>query len=387
MCSIKKELVTINEIVGFTLPKLHRGKVWYVDFFAFDPVVGKMHRKKYMLGRYKSKKERDTVASILIHNLVEKLQAGWNPFVNAEKTRQYTDFSVVLSRYKGYIQKLRDNGSMKKKTFNDYSSRLKIFEVFLKETGTDIKYVYQFNEQLIIDFLDYIIYDKEASARTRNNYRTWLSTVGTWLKERMYIDKNPVENIHQMREDVKFRDPLTANDLYHLKNYLKKENPAFYLACMMEYYCFIRPDELRYIKIGDISIKDQTVYVHSEFAKNRKGQMVALNDRVLKLMIEQKVFSHPSQDYLFGHDMVPGSQQIYVNQFRVVWNKVRKKLSFPMSYQFYSLKDSGIRDLANAEGIVAARDQARHTDISVTNKYLKRQNVVNEETKHFKGEL
>lgn len=387
MCSVKKELVTINEIVGFTLPKLHKGRAWYVDFFAFDPVIGKMHRKKYMLGRYKSKRERDTVASILIHNLIEKLQAGWNPFVNAEKTRQYTDFALVLSRYKGYIQKLCDNGTMKKKTFTDYSSRLKVFEVYLKETGTEIKYVYQFNEQLVIDFLDYMIYDKEASARTRNNYRTWLSTVGTWLKERMYIDANPVENVHQMREDVKFRDPLSEKDLIHLKNYLKKENPSFYLACMMEYYCFIRPDELRYIKIGDISIKDQTVYVHSEFAKNRKGQMVALNDSLLKFMIELKIFNHPSQDYLFGHDLLPGPKQIYVNQFRVIWNKVRKKLSFPMSYQFYSLKDSGIRDLANAEGIVAARDQARHTDISVTNKYLKRQNIVNEETKHFKGEL
>lgn len=387
MCSLKKELVTKNEIVGFTLPKLHKGKSWYVDFFAFDPSISSMRRKKYMLDRYKSKRERETVAAILIHNLFEKLKAGWNPFVNAERTRQFTDFTLVLTRYKGYIQKLRDNGTMKRKTYSDYSSRLNVFELYLKETDTNIKYVYQFNEQLVIDFLDYIIYDKVSSARTRNNYRMWLSTFGTWLKERMYIDANPVENVHQMREDVKFRDPLSENDLIRLRDYLQTENPSFYLACMMEYYCFIRPDELRYIKIGDISIKAQTVYVHPEFAKNRKGQVVAINDRVLKMMIELKIFSHPSQDYLFGHEMVPGPEQIYVNQFRNEWKEVRKYLGFPKSYQFYSLKDSGIRDLANAEGIVAARDQARHTDISVTNKYLKRQNIVNEETKHFKGEL
>ena len=66
---------------------------------------------------------------------------------------------------------------------------------------------------------------------------------------------------------------------------------------------------------------------------------------------------------------------------------MRKALGFPAAYQFYSLKDSGIRDLANAEGIVVARDQARHSDISVTNKYLKRPKVAHEETKHFVGEL
>ena len=74
--------------------------------------------------------------------------------------------------------------------------------------------------------------------------------------------------------------------------------------------------------------------------------------------------------------------------YRNYFNKVREKLRFPDSYQFYSLKDSGIRDLANAKGIVIARDQARHADISTTNKYLKGSNMtVHEETKHFEGEL
>lgn len=381
------ELISKNEIVGFTIPRLHRGKQWYVDFFAYDPGIGGMRRKKYMLDRYKKKKDRMTVASILIHNLVEKLKAGWNPFTNASKTRQFTELSVVLERYKAFILKQTERGTMKRKTYIDYSSRLKAFELFLKETGTAIKYVYQFNSVLVIDFLDYLIYDKDVSAKTRNNYRTWLSTLGTWLKERQYIETNPCENVHQLREEEKFRDALPATDLLRLKNYLSDKKPAFYLACMMEYYCFIRPDELRYIKIGDISIKEQTVYVHPEFAKNRKGQVVALNDKVLKLMIKQNVFAHTSNEYLFGHDMTPGERQVYVNQFRNEWKEVRKALNWPKSYQFYSLKDSGIRDLANAEGIVIARDQARHSDISVTNKYLKREKAAHEETKHFDGAL
>lgn len=104
-------------------------------------------------------------------------------------------------------------------------------------------------------------------------------------------------------------------------------------------------------------------------------------------MIEQGVFSHPSQDYLFGKHIRPGSEQIAVNRFRQEWVRVRKALGFPSSYQFYSLKDSGIRDLANAEGIVVARDQARHSDISVTNRYLKSPKVAHDSTKHFVGDL
>ena len=65
-----------------------------------------------------------------------------------------------------------------------------------------------------------------------------------------------------------------------------------------------------------------------------------------------------------------------------------KRLDLPKEYQFYSLKDSGIRALANAEGIVIARDQARHSSVAVTNKYLQgRDRPVHKETIRFKGAL
>lgn len=387
MSRLDKDLISEKVIVQFTLPRLHTGKQWYVDFFAFDPVRDHMRRKKYMLDHYKDERDRQNIASILIHNLFEKLKVGWNPFVNAKKTRQFTEFGTVLQRYRDYTKVAESKGILKNKTAIDYRSRLNQLKIYLEETEVSIKFVYQFDRGFVVDFLDYLVLDKDVSAKTRNNYRTWLSTFATWLKERQYIERNPVDDIRMLKEEEKFRDPLTAFDLVRLRDYTMKYNPPFYLACLMEYYCFIRPDELRYVKIGDISIKEQTVYIHAEHSKNRKGQVVALNDSVIKIMIEQRVFEHPSNEFLFGHSLTPGPEKIYVNQFRYEWAKVRKALGFPMSYQFYSLKDSGIRDLANAEGIVVARDQARHSDVSVTNKYLKSYKFAHEETKHFKGEL
>ena len=67
-------------------------------------------------------------------------------------------------------------------------------------------------KQWYVDFLDYLILDKDVSAKTKNNYRTLLSTFSTWLTERLYIDKNPVDDIHMLKEDEKFRDPLSAAD-------------------------------------------------------------------------------------------------------------------------------------------------------------------------------
>ena len=38
---------------------------------------------------------------------------------------------------------------------------------------------------------------------------------------------------------------------------------------------------------------------------------------------------------------------------------------------YYSLKDSGLRDIANAVGIEVAQKQARHSSVQTTNMYLK----------------
>ena len=190
MCSSRNQLLSQKEIVQFTLPRLHKGKHWYVDFFAYDPKRDAMRRKKYMLDRYKSARDREKFAAILIHNLFEKLKLGWNPWTTASRTRHFTEFSKVLERYEAYTYRAKEKGVLKGKTAIDYRSRLNQMRIYLDEVSTGVRYAYDFNRSFAIDFLDYLILDKDVSAKTRNNYRTWLSTFGNWMVERLYIEKN-----------------------------------------------------------------------------------------------------------------------------------------------------------------------------------------------------
>lgn len=163
-------------------------KNWYVDFFAYDPTIDGLKRKKYMLDRY-PKKERKHLASVLINNLTQQLMAGWNPFINNDKARSYTQWQTIVNRYTDYVNVSASKGLLKSKTATDYLSRLSGLLAYLDESKASIKYVYQFNKTLVVDFLDYIVFDKERSAKTRNNYRTWLSTFCTWLVDRQYITR------------------------------------------------------------------------------------------------------------------------------------------------------------------------------------------------------
>ena len=383
MCSTGKNSASRSIILQFTYPRLHTKKSWYVDFMSFDPGAGKMRRKKFMLDGIPKITDRRKRAAELIEVLTKQLRAGWSPWVNVDNDRGYTALSDALDKYESYVERMD-----KYKTRKSYSSRLAVFREFLASRLLPPKYVYQYDSGLVSDFLDWVYFDRECGARTRNNYRGWCSSLAVFFIERRYISSNPTEHIKTLMEAPKKRQPLTDSMLRRMSAYLSEHDPHYLLACRMEYYTFIRPTELSFLHISDISVKEQSVFISAEVSKNKRDGKVGLNDDIIKLMLDIGIFNSPGEYYLFGEDMRPSKERASSEIFRRKWKKLRKALGWGDEYQFYSLKDSGLRDLANSEGIVIARDQARHTDVSTTNKYLQGRNLpVHPETKHFSGAL
>lgn len=345
-----------------------------------------MRRKKYMLNRYKSVKDRKSMAAELIATITVRLRAGWNVWVRTETSRGHTPFADCVELYRVYCRRSSDKGVMKRKSALSYMTYLGMFTDWIDRNGVPVKFCYQIDQYLLSDFLEHILIDRESSARTRNNYLGWLSSFCSWMVGKGYLKENPTSKIPKLHEEPKRRSALSPEEIRRLQLYLSRENRNFLLACLMEYYTFIRPIELAQIRLEHIHIAEQKVFVPGTISKNKKDGMVGLNDAIIRLMVELRVFDHPSSCFLFGRDFKPSERQAPGRIFRDYFMRVRDALHWDMSKQFYSLKDSGIRDLANAEGIVVARDQARHSDISTTNKYLTGDGMtVHEQTKHFKG--
>ena len=371
----------VSGLVGYTYPTLHKGKDWYVDFYALDPATNKMRRKKYFISKELRLSEKNRRAAEIIEVVSKQLMQGWNPWVSVDDARGYTAFEECLNRYLEYVERMD-----RKKTRESYRSRTNILKEYLSTLESPIKYAYQFDMSFCNSFLDWIFLDRESSPRTRNNYRGWLSGLAEFLVARKYIAANPIERIKVLPEHEKHRKDLSPKMLKEMADYLEKEDKPFYLACLMQYYTLIRPGELSHLKVGDISIKNQTIFVSKDFSKNHKDAEVGLNKSIIKLMLDLNVFASPNSYFLFGANFKPSAKRGNADQFNRRWKKMREALKWDDHYQFYSLKDSGIRDLANAQGVVVARDQARHSDITTTNKYIQKHGV-QKETLSFEGNL
>ncbi len=127
---------------------------------------------------------------------------------------------------------------------------------------------------------------------------------------------------------------------------------------------------MSYIQLKHFNIKEQTLFIPAEVSKNEKDAVVTIPEKLIRLMIDLDIFSNPTDYYLFSDGFKPGRKRKAEKQFTDFWSyHIREDLKFPLAYQFYSLKDTGITAMLHKYDVLTVRDQARHSDISITNKY------------------
>ena len=356
----------------WTTPVYHKGKENYVDFYAFDPASGRMKRKKIMLDHIDNQRIRNSYARTLVEEITQKLIRGWNPWVEIKAGAQFTTWKDVCTLYRQYVVKLHNDSAFREETMRDYLSRLGILENWAGIKEYNVFYPYQLDEYVLSKFMDYILIERNNAPLTYNNYLSWLHSFFKWMKGRRYIHDDPTEGLeHIRRARGKNRTVIPEKYLVDIRNYLEKKNRYFLLACYVLHYMFVRPHEMSLLRIRDFQIEKKTLVLHGDQTKNHNDVVLTLPDHIVKLMVDLKVFEFPGHYYLFGDKCMPSEDWRDSKQFRDYWNHhVRKDLSLPAEYKFYSLKDTGITNMLRSNtDPISVRDQARHSSLLITNTY------------------
>lgn len=389
MCSLQKKRQQFKAGLLRYKPAVYakRPKVKYVYFYVLDPQSvldgdPKLKRIRTKFNCYASARERDAAALRYCEEINKKLAEGWNPLIESSSRKSFTPTKEVLDAYMRMIAKRFKDDVLKKNTYMDYCKRLNRLQKYIE--NHPVPYVYMIDRQWVENYLDHIYVDGDCTPRTRNNHLSWLSSLCTYFVDYGYIAVNPCIGIKPLRNTEKFRKALDTTDRKKLFAWLEENDPYFFLACMFQYYTLIRPGELSNVKIKDISLKEQTVFVSHEYSKNRRDGVATLPKVLAELLIKLGTFNSPGDYYLFGKNFMPTKRKSSANHFAKRWAEVRKKLKFPRNYQFYSLKDTGITDIINQVGLNIAKDQARHSSVAVTNHYAsKNQLRAQPELKNF----
>ena len=380
----------VASAIQYTLPVYRETEGCnYIEFYAFDPDAGRLRRKRIKTNRIKGVVKRRQYVRDVIKRITEQLTRGWNPWI-AKDTSDLHVFAEALDRFETHISKMLESGYYRKETYNGYKSYLKILREYSTKKN-QIYYVYQFDRNYCVDFLDYSFIERDNGAQTRNNYLHFLRLFSGFLVDKGYIKSRPTDGIAPISKRLykKERSVIPLQKVSAISNYCYEHDKHFLLACYLLYYCFIRPVEMVRLKIDDFNLKSGTITIPAECSKNKKRQTVTVPKKVLKYAIDLGIFAEPVQYFIFSDHLMPGENEIDPKMFRDHWAKLRKPLGLRKEWKFYSLKDTGITEMLRSNKVqsIDVRDQARHSSLSITDIYTDHSERQNPEIYDLDGAL
>ena len=371
MSTTQKPLNTI--FYDYVPAELRKNKIWEIVYYVKNPITGELDRKRNRVKPLKSITERMKLAKRMIQEINSKLENDLQSFFSKRGSKEFTQFDDVVKIYINHLTREFKDSNLSKDTLTTYESRIRNIQKYIEDIGIRKMLCHNLNNDFVIEYLDYLRYEKNVSARTRDNYFTFIRTLSGWMIRKKYIIENPCEGISKIHKKKNEKIVISKSDRELIFDYYKNTNTNFFVFCMCCYYCLIRRTELSKIKVRDVNLKNNTLWISATDSKNNKSAHVTIPPRLSLLLVKHLQFAK-SDHYLFSDDNYkPGEIQFKPNKATSNWSRMRKKIGLNLKIKWYYLKDTGIVDLIIAGvPLNSVRDQARHYSISQTNEYIPR---------------
>lgn len=331
----------------YTTPSLYDAngdlnKKWYVHYYD----NGKRIRIYTSINRHKSGKERREAAQLIIDEIILKQKLTY-------KSRTRRTVEEYLNHKKNFLRP---------KSYQDHKSKVTAFFNFL---GFD-----EFNNQSVRNFFHKLMASK--SPTTYNNYRVVLRQL---FRESMQLTSEELEELFNGINSVKAISvpptPFSLSTIQQLKQCILTHCPSLWLVCQLQYYCFIRPNEIRNLKVADIILEESKIMVHASFSKNKKTRYPVIPP-VFYDELKKEIKSRVLGEYL-----CPSSKGIFIqagkNTYRFQHHRILERLGIPKSrYKLYSWKPTGmLHAKKNGASMKFLKEQAGHYSIDQTDSYLR----------------
>jgi len=322
----------------------------------------------------------NNVAKVMPTEPSQSVDVEFVPSVPSEKEADTPKNGIALVELLDRFVKAKET-IVRKDTMRSYRNYAKLFKLYLEEylpgiaaqdfSRSDAQAYLTYREEESMKSKTKRGDKSEVSTRTLNNYIKSHRLFFAWGIEEELITNNPFAQLKLQRNEEKRRDLVTDNALSKVKTYLTaNDQKGFLLVCMLIYSGFIRPKEIRELRVRDIHMKDHCIIVPPEVSKNHCSRVVGLTPEIEELMCSLHLDIMPMDYYICGKGLIPSETPAPDALYSKAWVVMRKELQLPETMQLYSLKDTGITNmLENGVPAIDVMKQAGHHDLSMTSRY------------------
>lgn len=360
--------------------KTSKDQAWMIKYYAWSVSHGKMQmfRKAYDLNEIKDLTKRKHRAEHYIKSINEALKQGkvYDPDkIAALKADKAISSGNIISTQLALDAFLQSRKKRRSRTYSTYESHLKIFSEWLKSHRLLEAPLPAINTEVVDKFLNHVV-SSGKSSRTHNNYHNSISAFFNYfIKRRRHpiIKDNPCIYIEKLKTRNGTHIAYTAAQQKEILDYCSQHQPNYWVASNFMFYLLARSNEISLMKIGDIDIQNNKIYLRSEDSKNWDERWITIPTQLHHIIIQKKLLSHPASYFIFSNDgLNPGPKKADTRRMGSYFRqRVLDKLKYIKGYTFYSWKHTGVIAAYRA-GIspAAIRRQTGHRSWVSFEKYL-----------------
>ncbi|MCC6258085.1 MAG: tyrosine-type recombinase/integrase [Chitinophagaceae bacterium] len=229
-----------------------------------------------------------------------------------------------------------------------------------------------FQHEHAMNFLGYLLEIQRMSNESYSGHLQLLKSLFNDLIKLKIITDNPFDAIRKIPKENTPALYFTKQQMEILKNYFSKHDPQLWFFVQFIYYGFVRPGELRQMKISEINFDENKIRIVASISKNRKLHFISIPRQLRAVLDVMQLQKYPGDFYVFGNNGYPGKEMLSINSMKNRHQKNLKTLGFDTSkYKLYSWKHSGAVACARAGmNLKDLQMQLRHHSLDQVNAYL-----------------
>lgn len=367
-------LATLNDAKG------DLSKRWCVIFYVWSEIEEKEVRKRqYLPSKHKTAKERRAYAYNLIAHINKLLENGYYIKKDGSESKDLkikTEEKLILSISDAFHKILEvKEKNLRLKTFQKLKSISNIFIKFIRPK----LYLHQLEPTDIIAYSDYLFTKRGIASVSRNDHIEKLKSLFNEMIAREWMETNPCEKIKKSITTQSSKNKAFSQE--QRKLILSKADPQLTLTIKFIYYCFMRPNEVRLMKVEHIDLKTKKIFIPPNVAKNRKAQYVSIPKPLYDVLLELELSDCNGEHHLIGkthfkdknQSIEPSETPFSTNIMSKRHRNILKKIDlFDKDYTLYSWKHTGVvTAYKSGVDIKTIQYQCRHHSIQITDTYLK----------------
>lgn len=373
----------MEETKDFKPARLVRSKEGeYVLFYAFDKQKGKVVRKrKFLPASLTTKEARTAYAKDLIKKLNLILEDGF--YIDRTKTKKIKEakkrlevdskltLDEIIPKYLKYAQNIL---KISEKELESKMYNLRGFLRWCKLKSHHIEYLDDITYKMAQEYFDYLVEERTLASKTYNNKLGQLKSFYNTALKRKWVEKqNPFDFVERQSSDYGEKNiPFSQSQLNEIVPYLKQKDPYIWQFICFIYYAFMRPSEIKRLKVENIDMDKKLIKINSRQSKVKKLDFLPIAAPLYEILISMELHKENPNHYLFTAEEKPGETPMSSSYTTKHFKVIKDYFGLSSNHSIYAFKHTAVcRWYEQEKDIVRIQKMCRHTTIEMTARYLK----------------